>query len=135
MVHMVGFNRMNLPYFLHQSLIKMVACARKRKVLYPYDVYHHNLIQIMHLHSLNKKTQQSRKRVMRQPLPRKHKKEMVLPTEVESSHQAAVKDTNNTNKRKMPRLNTRRSRGQKEKVKDNKKDETIGESIKKGEDL
>ena len=132
---MDGFNMMNLPYFLHQILIKMVACARKWNILYPYDVYHHALIQIMYLHALNKKTQQPRKRVMRQPFAAKHKKERALATEAESSHQVAAKSTHSPNRRKIPRLNTRRRRGQQTEVQDNNKDETIGEFVHKGEDL
>ena len=60
-VHLAGFNRMNLPFYLHQILLKMVASARKRRVWYPHDVYHHGLIKMLYTHELNKKAQHPRR--------------------------------------------------------------------------
>lgn len=52
--HLVGFSKMNLLYFLHQSLLNMCTKERTRPELQPHDIFHHDLIKILYTHELNK---------------------------------------------------------------------------------
>ena len=43
---------MNLPFFLHKSLVKMVTKAKKPDGIHPRSVFHQGLIKILYNHAL-----------------------------------------------------------------------------------
>lgn len=65
---------MNLPYFLHRSLLKMSTKARTRPELLAHDICHHGLIKILYTYELNKRVEQLRQRNMRNIVPRRQKR-------------------------------------------------------------
>ena len=112
---------MNLPFYLHQIFLKVVASTRKRRVWYPHDVYHHGLIKLLYTHELNKKAQQPR-RTLGHPFPRRQQKKKIFAKEAESSQGATgeTREKPNRGKNKLLEKQKKNIIGEKNKLMENK---------------
>ena len=52
LVHMASLKPMNLPFFLHKSLVKMVTKAKQPDGINPRSVFHQGLIKILYDHAV-----------------------------------------------------------------------------------
>lgn len=58
--HLEGFSKMSISYFLHQNLVKLCTKAKTRPEIQSHDICHHDHIQILYTHDLNKQMEKLR---------------------------------------------------------------------------